>query len=174
VGPSCQHRGVTLGVLAPGDTAETTISASRQPIEMYADAEQLRQLLLNLVLNAIEAAGAAGWVRCELEADDAHARVRVIDSGPGLSETLVDRLFEPFASDKPEGIGLGLSVAKTIAESHGGFIRYGASSPTTFEVTLSRQGVTPKVSTHELSDTARERPAIAAAAVNAVSRVTPP
>ena len=99
---------------------------------LWADAEQLRQLLLNLVLNAIEAAGPGGWVRIELVrearsrwAKPAWLQVRVLDSGPGPSAELAGRLFEPFVTGKPEGIGLGLAVARQIAEAHGGAIRSG-------------------------------------------------
>jgi signal transduction histidine kinase len=171
VGPACQHRGVTLAVTAPGDSDQTPPHAARQPIELHADADQLRQLFLNLVLNGIEAAGSSGWVHVELVANEGEARVRVLDSGPGLSDSLVERLFEPFASDKPEGIGLGLSVAKTIAESHGGAIRYLPSRPTTFEVTLPRQ-VPAKADQPVVARP--QRPSIAAAAVNDVARASLP
>jgi signal transduction histidine kinase len=62
--------------------------------------------------------------------------VRILDSGPGLDRAMAERLFEPFATGKPEGIGLGLAVARKIAEAHGGSIRYIEQRPTCFEVTL--------------------------------------
>jgi signal transduction histidine kinase len=64
--------------------------------------------------------------------------LRVLDSGHGLPLEIRNRLFEPFASGKPEGIGLGLVVARTIAEAHGGTIRYAEGGPTCFEVILPR------------------------------------
>jgi signal transduction histidine kinase len=136
VGPACQHRGVALSVDSAGGASAAGGTSERPQIELLADADQLRQLILNLVLNSIEAAGSGGWVRVELERQERHAQIRVVDSGPGLSESLVERLFEPFASDKPEGIGLGLTVAKTIAEAHGGTVSYLPTRPTTFEVRL--------------------------------------
>ena len=66
------------------------------------------------------------------------ATIRVLDSGAGPRGDLVERLFEPFTTGKPEGIGLGLSVAKRIAEAHGGTIRYTRVGATCFEVQLPR------------------------------------
>jgi signal transduction histidine kinase len=131
--PACKHRGVDLQI---------DVDLGGQA-DLLADVDQLRQLLLNLLVNAIEAAGTGGWVRVELAALADAMVVRVVDSGRGLDPKLVDRLFEPFATAKPEGIGLGLSVARRIAESHGGAIRYLDGQPTTFEVTLPRDAVEP-------------------------------
>jgi signal transduction histidine kinase len=125
VAPACEHRGVALQADA-GDLG----------IELQADADQLRQLLMNLLLNGLEAAGPKGWVRIELHRTQTEALIRVFDSGSGPQAHLVDRLFEPFVTGKPEGIGLGLAVAKKIAESHGGNIRYLGGGPTCFEVRL--------------------------------------
>jgi len=103
----------------------------------------LRQLLMNLVINGIEAAGTDGWVRVELSADSAATTIRVLDSGSGLDPSLAERLFEPFATAKPEGIGLGLTVAKKIVESHGGTIGYARVGPTCFEVVLPVEALGP-------------------------------
>jgi signal transduction histidine kinase len=126
VGPACEHRNVALGLPRDGACGEP----------LWADAAQLRQLLLNLVLNAIEAAGPGGWVRIEAERSPRALRLRVIDSGPGPRADLAERLFEPFATGKPEGIGLGLTVARQIAAAHGGTIGFSTNGATTFEATL--------------------------------------
>ncbi len=125
VAPAFEHRGVRLDWLSAGPPCEASI-----------DAGQIRQLLLNLVLNGLEAAGAGGWVRIELARRDQRLVLRVIDSGPGPDQALRDRLFEPFSTGKPEGIGLGLAVARTIAEAHGGTLDYLPARPTTFELLL--------------------------------------
>jgi signal transduction histidine kinase len=106
------------------------------PLEIRADADQLGQLLLNLVLNGMEAAGTGGWVRVTVDPQGTGLAIRVVDSGPGPSPEIAARLFEPFVTGKPEGIGLGLAVARQIAEAHGGTIRYTGVRPSCFEVVL--------------------------------------
>jgi signal transduction histidine kinase len=147
VTPSCDHRGVRLQLDAD------CVGAG----ELSADAELLRQLLLNLVLNAIEAAGSGGWVRIVVSSEPHAATIRVLDSGAGPRHDLVERLFEPFTTGKPEGIGLGLSVAKRIAEAHGGTIRYTRVGATCFEVQLPRavavsEPAQPQVWNHASAD----------------------
>ncbi len=124
--PSCDHRSVAWQFVAPG----------AERFDLYADADQLRQLLMNLVLNGIEAAGPGGWVRIELARVGSVTILRVLDGGRGPEPSLLGRLFEPFATGKPEGIGLGLTVARRIAEAHGGTIRYIEEGSTCFEVVL--------------------------------------
>ncbi len=126
VSPACQHRKVELAVDCPAGW-NTRLSA---------DAGQLRQTLLNLVLNAVEAAGPRGRVRIELRAAAGQATVRIYDSGPGPPPQVADRLFEPFATGKPEGIGLGLTVARQIAEAHGGSLTFKSDGGTCFCLTL--------------------------------------
>ena len=95
-------------------------------IAIRGDSTQLQQVVLNLVMNAIEAmAGSAAsprrlTVRAEILEGD--ALVTVTDTGPGLGTADPDRLFEAFFSTKTEGIGMGLSICRSIIEAHGGRI----------------------------------------------------
>jgi signal transduction histidine kinase len=107
----------------------TCTTPERQHIPIRADMGQLRQVLLNLLLNAIDAVSDGGAVSVGIETNDAGANgspgwvtVRVCDTGRGLPSELGARIFEPFVSTKPTGIGLGLSICKRIVESHGGQI----------------------------------------------------
>jgi signal transduction histidine kinase len=110
--PQCKHAGTDLRWEPP---------AADAPVE--GDADQIGDLLLNVIGNAIEAAGPGGSVEVVLRVGDGGPhRVEVIDSGPGPPAGVAGRLFEPFVTGKPEGIGLGLAVAKHAAEAHGGRI----------------------------------------------------
>ena len=96
--------------------------------EVLPDAEQLKEVLVNLLLNACDAMGDNGSIEIQEEEDIIESLgraivIRVIDSGPGISHNDQDKIFEPFFSSKDEGSGLGLSITKRIMEEHGGFIR---------------------------------------------------
>ncbi len=91
------------------------------------DRVQLQQVVLNLVQNALHAARSSGrptakrvLVHTRLELDG--IRIGVVDAGPGLAADVIDRVFEPFFSTKREGLGLGLSISRSIVELHGGRI----------------------------------------------------
>jgi signal transduction histidine kinase len=106
------------------------------------DADALRQLFVNLLINAIEAVSGSdtGAKRVEVEiASDGNqkASVKISDNGPGIAAKVADRLFEPFVTDKPEGTGLGLYVAHQTVEAHQGLIRWQRQNGMTcFEVEL--------------------------------------
>jgi two-component system sensor kinase FixL len=90
---------------------------------------QIQQVLVNLILNGIEATH--GQQRREIEIrtraeGDAFAQVSVRDNGPGLSDEIRKRLFQPFATTKETGMGIGLNICQTIVEAHGGHIEAAA------------------------------------------------
>jgi signal transduction histidine kinase len=94
-----------------------------QPVTVNADAEQLRQVLLNLVLNAFDAVGHNGTVTMDVvPQSNGQALLQVADSGPGIPDSIRERLFEPFVSSKESGTGLGLTICRRIVEQHGGTI----------------------------------------------------
>jgi signal transduction histidine kinase len=100
------------------------------PALVRGDEERLRQILMNLFLNALEAVGPGGqvWVTCAVLAHDdpegaaRFAEIGVDDDGPGFAPGVRDRIFEPFFTTKAKGSGLGLSIAHAIALQHGGTI----------------------------------------------------
>ncbi len=87
-----------------------------------ADPIQLQQVVLNLVRNAVEAVACSPGhdVRVALRAVGGAMELRVEDSGPGIPAEMMHRLFETFASSKPDGMGVGLSISRTIVEAHEG------------------------------------------------------
>jgi two-component system sensor kinase FixL len=93
---------------------------------VFADRIQIEQVLVNLLRNGIEAMSES--IRRELVVTTTRraqemVEVSVADSGPGIAPELIDHLFQPFHSTKRDGMGLGLSICRTIVEAHGGRIR---------------------------------------------------
>lgn len=106
---------------------------------LQIDANQVRQAMLNLILNAIEAAGAGGWVRIQGGGDASWLAISISDSGPGPPPELIETMFDPLATGKPFGVGLGLVVARQVAEAHGGRLQFTREQETKFELLLPRQ-----------------------------------
>ena len=111
---------------SPAVRFETRLVRLLNPV--YADPDRLRQVLHNLLTNAVEACGDSDqpWVGVETRAGSAGSedmvRLTVHDSGAGFREDIVDRMFEPYVTSKPKGTGLGLAIAKKIVEEHGGIV----------------------------------------------------
>jgi len=101
------------------------------------DAARIKQVLLNLLKNAVEAMESGGKLTIATEADIRRARVLVTDTGGGIPEAVRGRVFDPFCTTKESGTGLGLAVCQRIVEEHRGDIRFTTStSGTAFTVEL--------------------------------------
>lgn len=124
-----------------GVTLTAAVGAS--DIELLIDRVQIETVIHSLVANAIDAispmTGGERWVRVTTgDAGGGWVRVSVIDSGPGIDPLIADRLFEPFATTKPTGTGLGLALSRSLVEAHGGALwaESAASGGTVFHFTL--------------------------------------
>jgi len=95
---------------------------SGSPSLLKVDRAQLRQVILNLLFNSLDAMGTGGRLDIDLSPDGGGFRLDFADSGPGISQDMGSRLFEPFATGKETGTGLGLAISKRIVEDHGGAI----------------------------------------------------
>jgi len=119
-------------------------SASPDLPEVDHDSDQIHQVLLNLLLNSVQAIDGPGLVRVEISGQEETALVTVSDTGRGIAPEHLPNIFRPFFTTKGNGTGLGLSLARRIVEEHHGTIEV-TSSPgkgTTFSVVLPvRQSV---------------------------------
>ncbi|MYK27948.1 MAG: PAS domain S-box protein [Gammaproteobacteria bacterium] len=118
----------TLGTAADGIDVKLDLAADLPPV--LIDQVQIQQVVLNLVRNSIDALSDSEAPAITLETVAGRERVEVVvrDNGPGISPDVRERVFEPFVSTKPDGIGIGLSICRTIIEAHGGRIEVEAGT----------------------------------------------
>jgi signal transduction histidine kinase len=122
------------------------------PLKVKVDSKELRRAVYNLLLNACQAAGSGQtlpWVSIEAVLLPEGLNITVRDSGPGVPAAIRDTLFHPFVSDgKQSGVGLGLALAKYIAEAHGGriYLEDSASGNTVFTIALPGERILEEAS----------------------------
>jgi PAS domain S-box-containing protein len=127
-------------IVRNGVSVQTRLADGLHPI--HGDRVQLQQVILNLILNAVEAMGSVETTPRELlistEQDHTGVLVAVRDSGPGIDSTHLERVFEAFYTTKPSGMGMGLSICRSIIDAHGGRLWAEANEPrgAVFQFTL--------------------------------------
>ena len=113
-----------LSGLAIGRQVELRSALSANPLPVKGDPVQLQQVIVNLVVNAMDAMSdlpaAERRVSVRTARDDGFAEVSIADQGPGIAPDHLRQVFEPLFTTKTEGMGMGLSIARTIVEAHGG------------------------------------------------------
>jgi PAS domain S-box-containing protein len=118
-------------IVKNGVSVQTRLAEALFPI--HGDRVQLQQVVLNLLLNAVEAMGSSESEARELsistEQDHKGVLVAVRDSGPGIDATHLERIFEAFYTTKSSGVGMGLSICRSIIDAHGGQLWADANQP---------------------------------------------
>ena len=115
-----------LTTLTQGDATASgvkvdVVNRGPRPV-VKADPDYLKQVLLNLILNALQAMPEGGTLTIETATQDGRLRLSIGDTGTGIEPENLNRIFEPYFTTKTEGSGLGLAIARRIIESHGGTI----------------------------------------------------
>ncbi len=126
--------------LTEGTGKSLTFTSTTNGPCLYLDAEDIRTAVINLIQNALEAVGSDGTVQLRLSADRTRAIIQVQDNGCGITPEHLLTIFQPFVSYRTDGIGLGLTIARRIFDTHHGSISV-SSCPgqgTTVTVTLPR------------------------------------
>ncbi len=109
IGPECARKGVSLSLAVEGG-----------PETVAADGFQLKHAVLNLVLNALQATAGGGSITIRTGGDPERLTITVRDTGEGIAEETLGRVFEAFFTTREGGTGLGLPIARRIVEAHGG------------------------------------------------------
>lgn len=108
---------VSIQVKEKGVILESSFDFSLPLIEV--DPNQIKQVILNLLINAVQAVGEQGIITVETAKDGENIFINVTDNGPGIQEHYMEKIFEPFFTTKGNGTGLGLPVCKNILDNHG-------------------------------------------------------
>jgi signal transduction histidine kinase len=112
------------------------IEISQTDLQLKCDSKKIEIVFINLILNAIQSIGNnQGKIYIRIRKDNGFAIIEIEDSGPGITEEILPKIFEPLVTTKEKGTGLGLSTCKNIVEQHGGTIS-ARNNPTIFTVRL--------------------------------------
>jgi signal transduction histidine kinase len=110
--------------------AQVSIVAEFAPASgVLIDAEQMEQVLFNVLLNAVQASPRGSSVRLREDQDGHRVVIDIVDEGPGIPDELLPRIFDPFVTTKRRGTGLGLAVSSRIVAAHGGTIEAKRAEP---------------------------------------------
>ncbi|MFC1909564.1 nitrogen regulation protein NR(II), partial [Chloroflexota bacterium] len=120
------------------ENIELTKNVNGNLPEIEIDTEQIRQVLVNMITNAVQAMPGGGKLTIEGRQQDSFIELDIADTGGGISAKDIDKIFDPLFTLKAKGIGLGLAVCKTIIERHAGHIEVKSSQNrgTTFTIKL--------------------------------------
>src|SRR5574338_683170 len=129
------HDVIKLALTKVPDMSKISLNVEPQNIEINCDKAKMATAFANMMINSIQAMQSEGTIALRFSKTSDSILVEFIDSGPGIPQDVISRIFEPLFTTKQQGTGLGLATCKNIIEEHGGKI-YVKNSPTTFAVAL--------------------------------------
>ena len=123
---------------------DVKISTSQHDVNIVCDPRKLEAIFTNLIMNGVQAMKNSGRIQIRIAEDDQNAIIEVEDSGPGIPQKIMDKIFDPLFTTKSRGTGLGLATVKNVVEQHHGQVKV-TLNPTVFCITLPKyQETIPK------------------------------
>jgi signal transduction histidine kinase len=116
---------------------QITIQRPANDVELLCDAEKIKAVFTNLIVNSIQAMENSGTITIQFDQTSEDVTFSVQDSGPGISSSAIEKIFEPLFTTKSRGTGLGLPAVKMIIQQHQGTISV-SNNPTTFLIVLPK------------------------------------
>jgi two-component system sensor histidine kinase HydH len=116
---------------------DVKIKLNLQNVVVNCDSRKLEAVFSNIITNASQAMNGKGEIKIKVVEDEDDALIKFEDSGPGMTKSVMEKIFEPLFTTKDTGTGLGLSICKSIVEQHGGEIEV-SSPPTVFTIRLPK------------------------------------
>jgi signal transduction histidine kinase len=138
IGGLLQEVAALLEPEAKARSLALSVQAAESLPALFLDRQQMKQALINLVLNAIQVTSPGGTVQVTSAPEGNGVRITIVDSGSGIAPDMLERIFDPYFTTKPDGTGLGLPIALRIIQAHGGTldIRSEVGQGTTVQVHL--------------------------------------
>ncbi len=116
---------------------EIKIKLNSQKVVVNCDSRKLEAVFSNIITNASQAMNGKGEIKIKVVEDEEDALIKIEDTGPGMTKSIMEKIFDPLYTTKDTGTGLGLSICKNILEQHGGSIEV-SSPPTVFTIRLPK------------------------------------
>ena len=117
---------------------DVEIELPKEDVEINCDARKLQAIFVNLIVNSFDAMNNKGKIIIQIENELDWVSIYITDSGSGIPEDIITKIFEPLFTSKAKGTGLGLGISKTIVEQHGGKLSV-KNNPTTFTIKLPKK-----------------------------------
>ena len=128
--------GQTIAPVVEDDGVAIEPSPRSNEIELPCDTELMHQAMVNLMRNAVDAMEGEGVIRLDATVGDGRVQLTIADTGPGISDEAIDRIFNPFFTTRATGTGLGLAIVHRIIDAHGGSISVHNDGGAVFTLTL--------------------------------------
>lgn len=137
------HDVIKLALTKVPDMSKVSLTIEQQNLEIICDKTKMATAFANMIINSVQAMQSQGSMAIRFSQNVNGTIIEFVDSGPGIPQEILPRIFEPLFTTKQQGTGLGLATCKNIIGEHGGKI-YVKNNPTTFTVALPRSGASPQ------------------------------